>query len=79
MKILLKLCYDSKMYEALYRCPAIRHAKKSHTQTHPHILTHTYTHTHTHTHLCSGKLVAEKCVFLTLNDVYPGLLEVGVS
>ena len=51
--------------------------KHTHTYSHTHTLTHT--HTHTHTHLCSGKLVAEKCVFLTLNDVYPGLLEVGVS
>ena len=65
------------MYEALYKCPVIRHDKKSHT--HSHILTLTHTHTHTHTHLCSRKLVAEKCVFLTLNDVYPGLLEAGLS
>ena len=45
------------MYEALYKCPVIRHDKKSHT--HSHILTLTHTHIY-----AAGNLLLKNVYFL---------------
>ena len=55
--------YDTKMYEALYKCPVIRHDKKSHTHIHTYSHSHTLTLTHTHIY-AAGNLLLKNVYFL---------------